>query len=113
MATHRITAEILKATLANKYEAHPKDVQIKSYDVTGGSNKGDGYVCEMKVIKVSSKIRGAEYDDNFIAKCTPMNKLKAEFVERVIQVKNISELNSLKIPMFYFSHLVSCVQDRE
>ena len=37
-ASHRIESEYLQKALAFKHEVHPKDVKIKNFDVTGGSN---------------------------------------------------------------------------
>lgn len=80
---HRITDEYLKKALASKHEVHPKDVTIKSFDVTGGSNKGDNFACEMKAVTVESNIRGKSQRDSFMAKCFPMNEARCKWLRQV------------------------------
>ena len=80
---HRITDEFLKKALAAKHEVHHKDVEIKKFDISGGSNKGDNFACDMKAIKVESEIMGKSYTDQFMGKCFPMNECKVKILKAV------------------------------
>ena len=86
---HRITEVVLKKALGVKHDVHPKDVQIKSFEVTGGSNKGDNFACEMKAIKVDSVILGKAYSDCLMGKCFPMNENRVKMLKDVSKTTKV------------------------
>ena len=80
---HRLNAEILAEALANDIRVHPDDVDIKSFEVTGGSDKGDNFNSVLHVAHVKATARGKEYERSYMAKSYPMSEAHEAWLREV------------------------------
>ncbi len=55
------------------------------FSLSGGSNKGDNYACEMKAVSAVADVKGREDGETyqFMAKCFPMNAARVKFLKQV------------------------------
>ena len=73
---HRITEDIVAASMARDLGVAADDVVVKDFKVSEGSNRGDNYACEMKAIDVEATVKGEDVERHYMAKCYPMAEFR-------------------------------------
>ena len=77
---HRITEDIIKASVAKDLDCDKNEVKVKDFKVTGGSGLGDGFTCVMKSVEAEIEAKGQSKTVCYMAKCFPMHDYRKKFV---------------------------------
>ena len=60
-----------------------EDITIEDINITAGSKKGEGFVCEIAAVKFKATFQGLTLEKNYIAKYAPEGP-KGDFIKEVI-----------------------------
>ena len=117
---HRITSEILQKSIAAQFNVSVENVQISSFEVTDGSNKGDNFASSIKAVNGSATINKVQHQTfDYMAKCMPtdelsvsrLNDMRVMDKETVMYSKVIPSLNAIygeeviQAPKVYYSSI--------
>jgi hypothetical protein len=80
---HRVNDDMLVKALANELDVPHGDIKIKSFEVSGGSNKGDNFACVMKAVDFVAVVKGKEQKHRYLVKSIPMNEFRAKWLNEV------------------------------
>jgi hypothetical protein len=83
---HRITNDILTTSIANELSLPESDIVVVKFDHGAGSSKGDNYLCEMKAITVTAKVKGEEKVFHYMMKQAPMNEYRTQYLNEVCEL---------------------------
>ena len=78
---YQISQEALEQAIKN--ETKSQNVTVKSFERSGGSNKGENFTCVMIAIEVTALVDGQEKCFHYMAKCLPANAFRAKFITEV------------------------------
>lgn len=81
---YQISQEALEQAIKN--ETKSQNVTVKSFERSGGSNKGENFTCVMIAIEVTALVDGQEKCFHYMAKCLPANAFRAKFITEVFQL---------------------------
>ena len=79
---YQISQEALEQAIKN--ETKSQNVTVKSFERSGGSNKGENFTCVMIAIEVTALVDGQEKCFHYMAKCLPANAFRAKFITEVL-----------------------------
>ena len=103
---HRLTEAVLVKSLAEEFQVKEDEVKLTSFEVSGGSEKGDNFSCVMKKVKMVADVKGQPRGQtyNYLAKCFPMNEWRIKwlkeshfFVKEVLMYKEMIPLLNAEI----------------
>lgn len=79
----RITSDIIKESLAKKFQVHINNVEVKSFDIDSGAEKGENFNGVLKSVKATGLIKGEEKKAEFMVKVMPMNEHQIQWLTAV------------------------------
>ena len=79
----RVTAKILKKSIAVDKNVDESKVTVDSFDFARGSNLGDNFASDIKSIAVKAHVDGKPMDLNYIAKVKPTDKMREQMLGEV------------------------------
>lgn len=79
----RITTEIVRESLAQKFEVHIKDVEVLGFEVEAGIKPGENFSCVMKAVEAKALIAGVEKKAGFMAKVMPISEQQIKWLTTV------------------------------
>jgi hypothetical protein len=82
-AGHRITADMLAKALANELHLAREETEIRSFEVSGGSDRSDNFACVMKTVDFVAVVKGKEQGHNYLVKSVPVNEFRAKWLNEV------------------------------
>ena len=85
MGSECVTNEMLQEAIAKEFNVPMDDVTVDSVDMKPGSNKGDGFACEIGAATVQTTIKGqGKKELDYICKFIPKNSGIAPMLRKVM-----------------------------
>ena len=72
----------LQEAVSTEHGVPIEDITIEDINITAGSKKGEGFVCEIAAVKFKATFQGQTLDKNYIAKYAP-DGAKGDFIRKV------------------------------
>lgn len=79
----RITTEIIRESLAQKFAVHINDVEVLNFKVEEGIKAGENFNCVMKAVEAKALIAGEEKKAEFMVKVMPMSEQQIKWLTTV------------------------------
>ena len=80
---HRLSEPILRSSLAKEFEVGEDEVEVKGFEVSAGTAKGDNFATEMKLVRVEAVVGGKEVKKNYMVKTMPMSEFREKMLKAV------------------------------
>lgn len=78
----RITVDVLKTSIAQHDSITEDQVDVVNFDISGGSKKGDGFVCVVLAIRVQAFVKNERKEYRMIAKMFSQNDAQKQVMRK-------------------------------